>query len=433
MQVVGELDLNGEIIVIKELALRPNLSSISLLNLTRCSISDLAGFPPLPQLEKLILQHNNIEKGLNALGNAKLTSLAHLDISFNPIWNFCEIVSLERLPRLNHFSCQDCPVMSTPFLRKMCFGYLYNLHSLNGIDGVAEPDSGSDDDPPIRNMMNGASKLLFPSKKKEFKLYNDFSHCPIISTQTWVKKSEVPVPLETLKRQISHMDNDKTTAEYGPSEKKRKENGSPEFNLNKEEDNTHDNSTTPSEHASDSQQQAVMAAVANILAHPMHHVTHHESLNPSLSQNLMKNYIKQDPPNSNQHMDSNRGLHASTNTDDDDDEDDSYADGESDSDAGDSDSGGGMDVDDARRNNYQPTGNVYMTKKRVDSNEMRPQYNNQSNGSSSNQSNERGNVRNNSYATNSSNQGRDADSSEEGSVTEDDNDSPTDSRAPHTQ
>ena len=135
-----------------------------------------------------------------------------------------------------------------------------------------------------------------------------------------------------------------------------------------------------------------------------------------------------------------------------------YADGESDSDAGDSDSGGGMDVDgmfeqkkiennedffilflpiplDARRNNYQPTGNVYMTKKRVDSNEMRPQYNNQSNsnGSSSNQSNERGNVRNDSYATNSSNQGRDADSSEEGSVTEDDNDSPTDSRAPHTQ
>jgi hypothetical protein len=320
----------------------------------------------------------------------------------------------------------------------MCFGYLYNLHSLNGIDGVAEPDSGSDDEPPTRNVMNTSSKFMFStSKKKEFKLYNDFSHCPIISTQTWVKKSETPVPLETLKRQISQIDNDKTTTttEYGPTEKKRKENGTQEFDLNKEEGSTHDNSTTPSEHASE----AFMAAVADKHARdPLNNVTHHEYLNPTLSQNLLKNYIKLDPPNSNQHMDgapiipdNNRGLHPSTNTDDD--EDDSYEDGESDSDAADTESSDeGMEID--GKTNYYPTGNAYMTKKRVDSNDMRPQFNQNNSIGFSNQSYE--NIVRNNYApypTNSSNQQRVPSSSQEDSATEDDTDCPTETCAPHTQ
>jgi hypothetical protein len=116
--------------------------------------------------------------------------------------------------------------METPFLRKMCFGYLYNLHSLNGKEESNEID-WSDGDEPSKTK----SQSYYPDKNKRvFKLYNDFSHCPIISKQTWYKKSDVPVPTETLKRQLSHVE-DKGTV-YGPVEKKRKE----EFDLNKEDD-----------------------------------------------------------------------------------------------------------------------------------------------------------------------------------------------------
>jgi len=224
MQVIEAADFSGEIIVISELIHKPNFSVITILNLSRCEIKDLDNFPHFPVLEKLILQHNKIEKGLIAFGNAHLDVLNSLDISNNPLWNFCEIVSLERLPRLNHFSCLNCPVMETPFLRKMCFGYLYNLHSLNGKEESNEIDWSDSDEP------SKTKSYLFPEKnKKVFKLYNDFSHCPIISKQTWYKKSDAPVPTETLKRQLSHVE-DKGTV-YGPVEKKRKE-----FDLNKEED-----------------------------------------------------------------------------------------------------------------------------------------------------------------------------------------------------
>jgi len=390
MHVVEELDLKGESIVVRDLELRPNWSAITILNLTRCNISDLDGFPSFQQLEKLILQHNKIEKGLNALGKANLNSLVYLDISDNPLWNFCEIVSLEQLPRLHHFSCLNCPVMSTPFLRKMCFGYLYNLQSLNGIDGVAETDSGSDDEPPIRNMTtNGSSKLMMP-KKKVFKLYNDFSQCPIISTQPCFRKPEAPVPIETLKRQISQMDNDTTTTtEYGPIEKKRKENGSQELNLDKEEDNSNTRVD----------QDPVMAVVATEKPTLGEHVTHHTNLNPSLSQNLMNHFVKSDQNpylNLNNRSTSlpnnNRGFEQSANTDDDED-DESWAHEES-TDSYEEEGESGMDIDVQRRNrvNYARTG-----------------YNNV------NRSNEKGNRQ---------------DSSEE---TEDDSFSPSNSRAPHTQ
>jgi hypothetical protein len=229
MQVVEAADFSGKIIVISELIHKPNFSVITFLNLSRCEIRDLDNFPHFPVLEKLILQHNKIEKGLIAFGNAHLDLLNSLDISNNPLWNFCEILFLERLPRLNHFSCLNCPVMETPFLRKMCFGYLYNLHSLNGKEESNEIDWSDCDEPAKTKSFNLFPNNMNDKKKKPFKLYNDFSHCPIISKQTWYKKLDAPVSAETLKRQISHVE-DKGTV-YGPVEKKRKE-----FDLNKEDD-----------------------------------------------------------------------------------------------------------------------------------------------------------------------------------------------------
>jgi len=325
MQVIEEEPIgNGKPTLIRDLALRPDLSSLTDLNLSRCFISDLDGFPHMPQLEKLVLQDNKIEKGLGALGRALLTTLAHLDISKNPVWNFCEIVSLELLPGLNHFYCLDCPVMSTPYLRKMCFGYLYNLHTLNGSEGVADTEPGYDDEPMIRDMTNGPAKFIIGQKKKEFKLYNDFSHCPIISTQMWYKKKvpEVTIPVETLKRPLSQSDD--VSTENGPTEKKRKENASSEFNLN-QEDNTSVNSMASSNnHALDDRKEMELP----------HMPTRITNVNPVLSKNLSTNYIHvqsiqvQSNPNGMNHVPVTMGKNNSRGfqeSDEDSEDDESYA------------------------------------------------------------------------------------------------------------
>jgi len=286
------VDRTGQAIIIREIELWPNLSTLTVLNLSRCLINELDGFPHIPNLEKLILQHNNIEKGFSALGKASSNSLAYLDISHNPVWNFCEIVSLENLPRLNHFSCLECPVMATPYLRKMCFGYLYNLQSLNGIEGEQEQEAY--DDPLVMNMTSTSIKFNFGQKKKEFKLYNDFSHCPIISTQPWNKKqAEVTIPSnDSLKRPLSQVDNSKTT-EDGPTEKKRKENNSVELNLNGDAtDSTHSY-----DHNSDDQKEKELtASVEKQITQKLENNIN--NLNPNLLSNLHTTYVPTGAPQS---------------------------------------------------------------------------------------------------------------------------------------
>jgi len=291
MQVIEEVDRTGQAILIREIALWPNLSTLTVLNLSRCLINDLDGFPHIPHLEKLILQHNNIEKGLSALGKASSDSLAFLDISHNPVWNFCEIVALESLPRLNHFSCLECPVMTTPYLRKMCFGYLYNLQSLNGIEGETEQEPY--DDSMVMNMTNTSIKYTHGQKKKEFKLYNDFSHCPIINTQPWSKKQvEAPIaPSDNLKRSISQVDNIKTTAD-GPTEKKRKENASAEFNL-KNGGNASDSTPSYDHNSDDQTEKEITSNVEKEIAQALT-----QNLNATLRSNLYPPYVNTGPPQS---------------------------------------------------------------------------------------------------------------------------------------
>jgi hypothetical protein len=308
MQVVEDGEYSGKIIVVSELQNLPNFSVITSLNLSRCEIKDLDNFPHFPLLQKLILQHNKIEKGLIAFGKAHLDVLNTLDISNNPIWNFCEIVTLEKLPKLNHFSCLNCPVMETPFLRKMCFGYLYNLHSLNGTEPTNDAE-GSDDEP-MNNFKK--SQYLFSnnnSKKKEFKLYNDFSHCPIISKATWYKKPDTPVvSADTLKRQIADVQDNGTV--YGPVEKKRKENDDDaNFNLNKEDGEETESMDTE-------QKNVASELLASGFFHNNQNYNHNPNLNyvqSNSSQNANGTHLI---PNTN----NNRG-HMNSDTDDD----DSYA------------------------------------------------------------------------------------------------------------
>jgi hypothetical protein len=121
--------------------------------------------------------------------------------------------------------------MDTPFLRKMCFAYLYNLHTLNGKEQTEEAEESDEEPEPVKNFLN--QQYLFSdvnkSKKKDFKLYNDFGHRPVINRQTWYKKPDVaPESPDSLKRQITQVE-DKATL-CGPVEKKAK------LSLNNEEE-----------------------------------------------------------------------------------------------------------------------------------------------------------------------------------------------------
>jgi hypothetical protein len=227
--------------------------------------------------------------------------------------------------------------METPFLRKMCFGYLYNLHTLNGSEETNELE-GSDEEP--MNIMK-KSQYLFESKKKEFKLYNDFSHCPIISKETWHKKLDTPVAAtETLKRQITHIE-DKGT-EHGPVEKKRKEeNDATKFNLNRDKDDTQSMEVMDEQKKMEGVTAVVMAGGQNNSLNQNHN--HNSTIGPIINHNHVQSNSSQNAngtysiPNT-----ASRMKYSDSETDDDDGDYGGSSEGGTD---GDDDSGAAIDIE----------------------------------------------------------------------------------------
>jgi hypothetical protein len=227
-----DINDSGRKVVICELNLLPNYLFITSLTLDSCEISSLDNFPHIPSLKKLSVKKNLIVSGLKALGIAKLDNLHYLDLSQNPIWDFLEIIELENLPNLNELLLLECPVMSTPFMRKLTFSYIFNLHRFNGSEAI-NADNSSDEEtleitPETLSLLSHGS-MIHASAHKGFKLYNNFSHCPIIKLDyksPLVAPVIEPIP-ETRKRQLENSATNHTsngTKEEGSVEKKRKEN-----------------------------------------------------------------------------------------------------------------------------------------------------------------------------------------------------------------
>lgn len=186
------MDKSNCVILVKELSFLPNYQTVTSLTLNYCSIISLDGFPTMPFLEILNLKNNAIEKDLSALVRANVSNLCSLDLTDNLISDFMEIIELQYLMKLQHVVLTGCPVMETPFIRRMTFGYLLNLLTLNGSDDMTDeytPLPGEIDSEMTieidKSVLEGyANRDMGSSKsKKEFKLYNDFSHCPIINTK----------------------------------------------------------------------------------------------------------------------------------------------------------------------------------------------------------------------------------------------------------
>lgn len=202
----NEIDKSNSPFTIDQISTLPNFNQITILSLNSCGINNLEYFPFLPSIEKIFLQNNKIEKGLSVFGDAKLVTLKTLDLSSNLVWNFLEILELQKLPNLQQLCLENCPVMETPSIMKMTFGYLFSLHTLNGKDAFVDKESDSEDTLDLNN-------LPYPlnNTTKQFKLYDDFSHCPIIKTQYKNGIQVDPVTIvsdSTLKRQSESNDLD---------------------------------------------------------------------------------------------------------------------------------------------------------------------------------------------------------------------------------
>ncbi|XP_035222625.1 acidic leucine-rich nuclear phosphoprotein 32 family member A-like [Stegodyphus dumicola] len=106
-----------------------NLQSLSLINI---GLTNLKGFPKLPNLEKLELSDNRISGGLNYLsGSHKLTTL---NLSGNKIESLETLEPLKELKNLKHLDLSNCEVSSVDNYREKVFALLPQLKYLDGYD-----------------------------------------------------------------------------------------------------------------------------------------------------------------------------------------------------------------------------------------------------------------------------------------------------------
>ncbi|CAG8462057.1 7696_t:CDS:2 [Diversispora eburnea] len=110
------------------------LISLRTLSLNCTHLNLLEGFPTLPKLRRLVLSDNIISGGLEALANAKLENLNHLDLSNNKISEVVVLEPLRDLPSLKHLSLMECPITKIPNYREDVFKIIPQLDSLDDQD-----------------------------------------------------------------------------------------------------------------------------------------------------------------------------------------------------------------------------------------------------------------------------------------------------------
>ncbi|KAG8171668.1 hypothetical protein JTE90_026037 [Oedothorax gibbosus] len=105
------------------------LESLSLINV---GLTNLKGFPKLPNLKKLELSDNRISGGLNHLsGSPKLTTL---NLSGNKIAGLEELEPLKDFANLKQLDLFNCEVTGQENYREKVFALLPGLVYLDGFD-----------------------------------------------------------------------------------------------------------------------------------------------------------------------------------------------------------------------------------------------------------------------------------------------------------
>ncbi|KAI1317986.1 hypothetical protein EDD11_007369 [Mortierella claussenii] len=104
------------------------------LSMTSAQCERLEGFPHLPCLQSLMLADNNISSGFEALAEADLQSLVHLDLSGNKISDVSVLQPLDALGRLQHLVLAENDVANQENYRDAVFNILPQLITVDGLD-----------------------------------------------------------------------------------------------------------------------------------------------------------------------------------------------------------------------------------------------------------------------------------------------------------
>lgn len=107
-----------------------NLETLSMINV---GLTNLRGFPKLPNLKKLELSDNRISGGLNIL-SSNCPKLNSLHLGGNKIDNIDILEPLKELSDLVHLELTNCEVASLENYREKIFKLLPNLKYLDGFD-----------------------------------------------------------------------------------------------------------------------------------------------------------------------------------------------------------------------------------------------------------------------------------------------------------
>lgn len=117
-----------------------NLEKLSMINV---GLTNLKGFPKLPNLKKLELSDNRIPGGLNHV-SSNCPKLQSLHLSGNKIDNVEALEPLKELTNLKYLELVNCEVASTENYRDKVFALLSNLKFLDGFDKNEEEADESD-------------------------------------------------------------------------------------------------------------------------------------------------------------------------------------------------------------------------------------------------------------------------------------------------
>jgi len=107
-----------------------NLEKLSMLNV---GLTNLKGFPKLPNLKKLELSDNRISGGLNHI-STNCPKLKALHLSGNKIDSLEVLESLKELTNLEYLDLHNCEVTATENYKEKVFAMLPNLKYLDGFD-----------------------------------------------------------------------------------------------------------------------------------------------------------------------------------------------------------------------------------------------------------------------------------------------------------
>ncbi|GAB6032378.1 Acidic leucine-rich nuclear phosphoprotein 32 member [Chamberlinius hualienensis] len=120
-----------------------NLHTLSLINV---GLTNLKGFPKLPNLKRLELSDNRISGGLNLLSASP--NLTHLNLSGNKIKDIETLEPLKDFKHLENLDLFNCEVTGVDNYREKVFNLIPSLKYLDGYDreDMEAEDSDADDD-----------------------------------------------------------------------------------------------------------------------------------------------------------------------------------------------------------------------------------------------------------------------------------------------